>query len=72
MSAESIQPKSTEDVSAVIDYCGEIYEVRADQEFLIGREADLCIDDNPYIFPETRTVPILLARAAMSFRCSST
>ena len=49
MSAASIQPESTEDVSAVIDYCGEIYEVRADQEFLIGREADLCIDDNPYL-----------------------
>ena len=49
MSAASIQPESTEDVAAVIDYCGEIYEVRADQEFLIGREADLCIDDNPYL-----------------------
>ena len=31
MSAASIQPTSTEDVAAVIDYCGEIYEVRADQ-----------------------------------------
>ena len=49
MSTASIQPESTEDVAAVIDYCGEIYEVRADQEFLIGREADLCIDDNPYL-----------------------
>jgi hypothetical protein len=30
-----------------IEYCGEWYEL--DGEFFIGREADLSIDDNPYL-----------------------
>ncbi|WP_233265412.1 hypothetical protein [Leifsonia sp. AG29] len=32
-----------------VEYCGEIYTVTAGDEFEIGREADLSIDDNPYL-----------------------
>lgn len=32
-----------------IDYCGESYEVSPGVEFAIGREADLVIDENPYL-----------------------
>jgi hypothetical protein len=32
-----------------IEFCGEWYEVAPPNEFLIGREGDLVIDDNPYL-----------------------
>ncbi|WP_431280349.1 hypothetical protein [Leifsonia poae] len=32
-----------------IDYCGELYTVAGPEEFGIGRESDLSIDDNPYL-----------------------
>lgn len=32
-----------------INFCGEIHEVTPDREFVIGREGDLEIDDNPYL-----------------------
>lgn len=49
MSTAFIQTAPHEEESAVIDYCGEIYPIGDDQVFTIGREADLCIDDNPYL-----------------------
>lgn len=49
MSAAGNEHEAIVEESAVVDYCGEIYPIRADQEFLIGREADLCIDDNPFL-----------------------
>src|SRR4051812_26241645 len=33
----------------IVDYCGEQHEVQPDQVFDIGREADLVIDENPYL-----------------------
>ncbi|QMT03568.1 hypothetical protein [Gordonia jinghuaiqii] len=32
-----------------VDYCGERIALDADRRFFIGREADLSIDDNPYL-----------------------
>ncbi len=32
-----------------IDYCGEWFEPVPDEVFVIGREGDLAIDDNPYL-----------------------
>ncbi|MET0974508.1 MAG: hypothetical protein ABWX82_02415 [Leifsonia sp.] len=32
-----------------VDYCGELYIVEPGTTFTIGREADLTIDDNPYL-----------------------
>jgi hypothetical protein len=32
-----------------VDYCGEIHDVEPGREFVIGREADLDVDDNPYL-----------------------
>jgi len=32
-----------------VEYCGEWYEVSDETPFTIGREADLAIDDNPYL-----------------------
>ncbi|WP_374939553.1 hypothetical protein [Leifsonia shinshuensis] len=36
-------------MSLTVEFCGEEYPVAADAEFGIGREADLSIDDNPYL-----------------------
>lgn len=33
----------------VVDFAGEVFEVRPGQEFTIGRDGDLAIDDNPYL-----------------------
>ena len=49
MSTAGNEHEAIVEESAVVDYCGEIYPIRADQEFLIGREADLCIDNNPFL-----------------------
>lgn len=35
--------------SLKIEFCGEWYSVEAPNEFSIGRESDLVIDDNPYL-----------------------
>ena len=32
-----------------IEFCGEWYDVEAPNDFFIGRESDLVIDDNPYL-----------------------
>ena len=32
-----------------IEYCGEWFDVPVDEPFTIGREADLTIDENPYL-----------------------
>jgi len=32
-----------------VEFCGEIYDIAPDREFTIGREADLVIDENPYL-----------------------
>lgn len=32
-----------------LEFCGESYEVGPQDEFTIGRESDLVIDDNPYL-----------------------
>jgi len=32
-----------------VEFCGEWYEVDPSKEFLIGREGDLVVDDNPYL-----------------------
>ena len=35
--------------AAVVEYCGEQFPLGAGARFSIGREADLAIDDNPYL-----------------------
>lgn len=37
------------DVVARVEYCGEFTELRPGERLTIGREADLDIDDNPYL-----------------------
>lgn len=32
-----------------VDYCGERFDLNPDRRFSIGREADLSVDDNPYL-----------------------
>ncbi|MEP9413775.1 MULTISPECIES: FHA domain-containing protein [unclassified Gordonia (in: high G+C Gram-positive bacteria)] len=32
-----------------VDYCGERFPLPGDRRFTIGREADLSVDDNPYL-----------------------
>jgi len=39
-----------------VEYCGELYSVDPGSEFGIGREADLSIDDNPYLHRRFLTV----------------
>jgi hypothetical protein len=39
----------TADGSVVVEYCGEWFGVGPDEEFTIGRDADLAIDDNPFL-----------------------
>lgn len=34
---------------AVVSYCGEEYRITPGTTFVVGREADLSIDDNPYL-----------------------
>ncbi len=35
--------------AVVVEFCGERYDVGAGSTFVIGREGDLTIDDNPYL-----------------------
>ncbi|MFD0995021.1 hypothetical protein [Pseudoclavibacter chungangensis] len=37
------------DVPLQIEFCGEWYEVDPGEQFSVGREADLVIDENPYL-----------------------
>ncbi len=37
------------DQGLTVEFCGELHRVQRDQQFLIGREGDLAIDDNPYL-----------------------
>jgi hypothetical protein len=32
-----------------VDFCGELYPVEVDRPLVIGRDADVAIDDNPYL-----------------------
>ncbi len=32
-----------------VEYCGERFDLNPDQRFFIGREADLSVDNNPYL-----------------------
>lgn len=32
-----------------VEFCGEWYEIHSPNDFHVGRESDLCIDDNPYL-----------------------
>ncbi|HRE03090.1 MAG TPA: hypothetical protein PLV68_17455, partial [Ilumatobacteraceae bacterium] len=36
-------------MSLVVDFCGERHTVVAGTPFIVGREADLSIDDNPFL-----------------------
>lgn len=36
-------------MSASVDFCGELFEVDESRPFVIGREGDLVLDDNPYL-----------------------
>ncbi len=42
-------PLTEENAGAVVYYCGEVYPLADDRVFTIGRDADLCIDENPYL-----------------------
>lgn len=44
------EPVGTDDATMTyVEYCGERFALEADRRFFIGREADLSIDDNPYL-----------------------
>ena len=36
-------------MSAQVEFCGEIYELSVDEPFTVGRDADLVIDENPFL-----------------------
>lgn len=40
---------SADNPEMTIEFCGEIYEVNPARPFTIGREGDLCVDENPYL-----------------------
>jgi hypothetical protein len=42
-------PAPAEEAGAWVDFCGEQHPVPADGALAIGREADIAIDDNPYL-----------------------
>src|SRR5690625_637376 len=39
-----------------VEFCGEWFDVNPDEAFLIGREGDLEIDDNPYLHRRFLTI----------------
>ncbi|GAB3156953.1 hypothetical protein GCM10027058_31520 [Microbacterium neimengense] len=39
----------TDDRAVTVEYCGEWFAVRSGEVFTIGREADLSIDENPFL-----------------------
>jgi hypothetical protein len=43
----SVEQRSLPDVS--VSFCGELFPVSPEEEFVVGREGDLAIDDNPYL-----------------------
>ena len=43
------QVPQTQAERAFVDYCGERFGILAGRRFWIGREADLSVDDNPYL-----------------------
>lgn len=47
----AVQRRTPEGVASPleVEFCGERFEVAPGEEFTIGREADLVIDDNPYL-----------------------
>jgi len=48
--------EQTHDGGVVVEYCGEWFQVSAGQEFTIGRQADLALDDNPFLHRELLSV----------------
>lgn len=48
--AAAVEGSSERDLEALhVEYCGEWFQVGAADEFSIGRDADLSIDDNPFL-----------------------
>ena len=43
-------------MSIQVEFCGEWFDVNNDESFLIGREGDLEIDDNPYLHRRFLTI----------------
>lgn len=41
---------------ALVSFCGEEYRVEPGQVFTVGRDADLCIDDNPFLHRKFLTI----------------
>jgi hypothetical protein len=39
----------TDQPTALVEFCGERYELQAEQQFIVGRDGDLTVDDNPYL-----------------------
>jgi len=44
-----VSPAVGEDAPLVIDFSGDIFEVRPGTAFRVGREGDLALDDNPFL-----------------------
>ena len=53
-------PLTEENAGAVVYYCGEVYPLVDDRVFTIGRDADLCIDENPYLHRRFLEITIIL------------
>ena len=43
-------------MSLTVDFCGEVFVVEPGSVFTIGREADLSVDDNPYLHRRFLTI----------------
>ena len=48
-STENSASAAGEDAPLVIDFSGDIFEVRPGTAFRVGREGDLALDDNPFL-----------------------
>lgn len=42
-----------------VEFCGELYELKSNVEFVIGRKGDLEIDDNPFMHRKFLTISFL-------------
>lgn len=47
---------SQETKAPVVSYCGEEYFLDSQRPFVVGREADLSIDENPYLHRQFLTI----------------
>jgi hypothetical protein len=43
-------------VTATVDYCGDVHQLEESRVFVVGRDADLDVDDNPFLHRRFLTI----------------